>query len=136
MTGRASRTIRFVRSQVEDLGDGSCQAVVELEHRGRGTFTATARGPAAPADRLRAVARAASDALSDAFDDKGARVRVVNVQPVESLTKNAVMVTLAVTRGPDNQTLLGVCDVGDDPVRAAALAVLNATNRFLGDAAD
>jgi hypothetical protein len=45
--------------------------------------------------------------------------------------KTAVVVTLAVTRGTEQQTLLGVCDAGDDPVRAAALAVLNATNRFL-----
>jgi len=126
-----TRTIRFVRADVQELGDGSCEAVVELERPGIGAFTATARGPAAPADRLRAVARAASDALSEAFDAVGARVRVLSVQPVESLTKTAIVVTLAVTRGADSRTLLGVCDAGDDPVRAAALAVLNATNRYL-----
>ncbi len=132
MTERTSRAIRFVAARIETLDDGSCQATVELEHQGVGTYSATARGPAEPLDQLRTVARASSDALSSAFEAKGARVRVVSVQPVESLTKTAVMVTLAVSRGADNRTLLGICDTAGDPIRAAALAVLNATNRFLG----
>jgi hypothetical protein len=131
MSERTSRAIRFVDARVEALADQSCKATVELEHRGVGSFSATARGPAAQLDQLRAIARATSDALSDAFDAIGARVRVVNVQLVESLTKTAVTVTLAVSRGTESQTLLGICDVGVDPIRAAALAVLNATNRFL-----
>jgi hypothetical protein len=131
MTDPTTRIIRFISAQVRDLDDGSCEAVVELAHAQAGTFSATARGPATPADRLRAVARATSDALSEAFDAQGVRVRVVAVHPVESLTRHAILVTLAVTRGADQQTLLGICDVGEDPVRASALAVLNATNRFL-----
>jgi hypothetical protein len=131
VTETVPRTIRFVRAQVEDLGDGSCQAVVDLEHRELGPFTATARGPATRPDTLRAVARATSDALSAAYDARGARVRIVSVQLVDSLSKAVVLVTLAVARGADNQTLLGVCDAAADPVRATALAVLNATNRFL-----
>ena len=131
MSERTSRSIRFVDARVDALSDESCKATVELEYKGVGTFSATARGPVGQADQLRAVARAASDALERAFDASGARVRVVNVQVVESLMKSAVIVTLAVVRGAEQQTLLGVCDAGDDPVRAAALAVLNATNRFL-----
>jgi hypothetical protein len=131
MTERTSRAIRFVDARVDELSDESCKATVELEHRGVGTFTATARGPAEPLDQLRAIARATSDALTDAVDPNGARVRVVNVQLMESLTKTVVMVTLAVSRGAESQTLLGICDAKDDPIRAAALAVLSATNRFL-----
>jgi hypothetical protein len=117
MTERTSRAIRFVDARVDELSDESCKATVELEHRGVGTFTA--------------IARATSDALTDAVDPNGARVRVVNVQLMESLTKTVVMVTLAVSRGAESQTLLGICDAKDDPIRAAALAVLSATNRFL-----
>jgi hypothetical protein len=131
MSERTSRAIRFVDARVDALADESCKATVELEHRDVGTVSATARGPIAQLDQLRAVARATSDALENAFDANGARVRVVNVQLVESLMQTAVVVTLAVTRGTESQTLLGVCDAGDDPVRAAALAVLGATNRFL-----
>lgn len=131
MSERTERAIRFVDARIEALSDESCKATVELEHRGVGTFSATARGPVEQMDQLRAIARATSDALTDAFEASGARVRVVNVQLVESLMKTAVTVTLAVSRGTVSQTLLGICDAGDDPVRAAALAVLNATNRFL-----
>ena len=136
MTDIEHRFIRFIRAQIEDLPDQSCEATVEIEQRGGGVFTTSARGPCAPQDRIRAVARATSDALSEAFDAQGARVRVVNAQLVESLTKTAVLVTLAVSRGPDHQTLLGICDATDDVARAAALAVLNATNRYLGRIAD
>lgn len=132
MTENDPRTIRFLSAEVSDLEDGSCEASVELKHHNGMVFSATARGPGTPEDRLRAVARATSDALSEAFDTKGARVRVVSVQQVQALTKTAVLVTLAVTRGADTATLLGICDATDDHTRAAALAVLSATNRFLG----
>jgi len=131
MTGHAQRLIRFVRAEVQRRTDDSCEATVELERRGAGAFTATAAGPADEADQLRAVARATSDALSDAFEAQGVKVRVVTVQLVESLTQRIVLVTLAVSRGSDHRTLLGVCEAARDPVRAAALAVLDATNRFL-----
>ncbi|MDH4045140.1 MAG: hypothetical protein OEW06_11835, partial [Gemmatimonadota bacterium] len=132
VTDSTPRIIRFVRAQIAQLADESCEATVEIEHRGVGVFAATARGPQGQQDELRAVARATSDALSDAFEAKGARVRVVSVHLVESLTQTVVLVVLAVSRGADSQSLLGVCDAKSDPVRAAALAVLNATNRFLG----
>ena len=41
---------------------------------------------------------------------------------------------LAMRGGGHNGGGLGVCDGGEDLARAAALAVLNATNRFLGGA--
>jgi len=132
MTAEGSRLIRFIRAEVKQLDDASCEATVELEHRGVGVFTATARGPSNEQDQLRAVARATSDALSDAYDAQGVRVRVVGVQPVDSLIQRTIMVTLAVSRGSDQRTLFGVAEAGDDPARAAALAVLGATNRFLG----
>ena len=132
MTGKAQRLIRFVRAEVKPLTDESCEATVEIEHRGVGAFTATASGPIDQQDQLRAVARATSDALSDAFLARGVKVRVVSVQLVESLTQRTVLVTLAVSRGTDQQTLFGVCDATGDLAKAAALAVLHATNRYLG----
>ena len=131
MTGNPPRLIRFIRAEVQSLSDESCEATVELELRGVGRITATARGPNEEHDRLRTVARATSDALSEAFDEKAVKVRVMSIQPVALLTQHTLLVTLAVTRGADQRTLHGVCDASGDPVRAASLAVLNATNRFL-----
>ena len=132
MTDTEHRIIRFIRADVEILEDDSCKATVELERQGAGIFTATARGPSSRDDQIRAVARATSDALSEAFDVNRVRVRVMSAQMVQPLTRIAVLVTLAVTRGADSETLLGICDATDNLARAAALSVLNATNRYLG----
>jgi hypothetical protein len=44
-----------------------------------------------------------------------------------------VIVAVAVSQGSRQWTAVGVCpDMADDPVRAGAVAVLNATNRRLG----
>ena len=131
MPGSEPRAIRFVRAQVDVQGE-TCQAVVELESLESGAFVGTAQGGLSDTDRLRAVARATSDALSDAFEAKNARVRVVNVQLVEGVMQTVVVVFLSASRGADTQSLLGVCDGTNDRTTATALAVLNATNRFLG----
>ena len=59
-------------------------------------------------------------------------MRVRGVQLVEAFAQTVVIVSLAVSKGARTQFLLGVTDGGDDPTKATALAVLNATNRFLG----
>jgi hypothetical protein len=131
VNGQAQRLIRFVRAEVRQLTRDSCQAEVEIDLRGIGPFTATAAGPVEELDQLRTVARATADALSAAFDARGVKVRVVSIQQMTSLTQRTVVVTVAVARGSDQRNLAGVCDATRDPVRAAALAVLNATNRYL-----
>jgi hypothetical protein len=131
VTRNAPRLIRFIRAEIRQLTRDSCEATVEIEHRGVGVFTGTAPGPTGEQDQLRTVARATSDALGEAFEANGVKVRVLSVQLVSSLTQRTVLVTLAVSRGADHRILHGVCDATADPVRAAALAVLNATNRYL-----
>jgi hypothetical protein len=42
------------------------------------------------------------------------------------------MVRLSVTIEHQTHTLMGFCPVGEDPPKAAARAVLDATNRLLG----
>ncbi len=132
MTEHARRPIKFLRAQVDVVPDERCEATVEVEAQGAGTFTGTAQGGVGQVDQLRAVARATSDALSDAFEAQGAQVRVVSVQLVETVTQTAVVVSLAASKGTITRSLLGVCDGTKDPATGAALAVLNATNRFLG----
>jgi hypothetical protein len=131
MSDYAPRTIRFVRANV-DVAVDSCTAEVEVETAGIGCFVGSAQGGISETDQLRTVARATADALSDAFDAHNAMVRVLGVQVVNAVPHNAIMVTLAASKGTHNSTLLGICD-GDthDTPKATALAVLNATNRFL-----
>jgi len=102
---------------------------VQVERDGVGLTTATALGGTTQADTLRAVARATADALSEAL---GAEVRVRGVQLLQAFAQTVVVVSMVATQGERSQALLGICDGTDDLARAAALAVLNATNRFLG----
>ncbi len=132
MTDQASRAIKFIRAQIDPLPDDRCQALVQVERVGLGPTTGTAQGGSNQADALRAVARATADALSEAYDTEGVKVRVRGVQPVEAFGQTVVIVSLAATRGTESRALLGVSDGTADPVRATALAVLNGTNRFLG----
>ena len=131
MSDGAPRAIRFVRAQIDVTPDEPCKALVEIERSGSELFTGTAEGGSSQADQLRAVARAAADAVSEVFEAEGARVRVRGVQLVEAFAQTVVIVSLAVSKGARTQYLLGVTDGSDDPAKATALAVLNATNRFL-----
>jgi len=132
MADRPPRTIRFIRADLDHIADDRCRAVVQIERPESGLFSGSAEGPVGPTDQLRAVARAAGDAVSEAFKDDGVSVRVRGVLLVEAFGQTMVVVSVAAAAKGRTQTLLGVCDGGADASRAAALAVLNATNRFLG----
>jgi hypothetical protein len=132
MSDGAPRAIRFVEAEVDIVPDEQCQAVVKFEGSSSNPVTATAQGGSGQADQLRAVARAAADAVSEMFDTEGVRVRVRGVQLVEAFAQTIIVVSLAASKGPRTQMLLGVSDGGEDLTRATAVAVLNATNRFLG----
>lgn len=134
MSDGAPRTIRFVRAEVDVVSGEQCQAVVEVQGSRSGVFSATAQGGSGQADQLRAVARAAADALSEMFDSERVRVRVRvrGVQLLDAFAQTIVVVSLAASMGERTHMLLGVSDGGDELVRATAFAVLKATNRFLG----
>ncbi|HEX9582226.1 MAG TPA: hypothetical protein VF970_14075 [Gemmatimonadales bacterium] len=129
---KPSRAVRFVRAQIDPLPNGQCQAQVEIERPGSGLSTGIAQGGSGQADALRAVARAAADALTEAFRTEGAKIRVRGVQVQEAFAQTVVIVSVAATQGTRSQSLLGICDGAADAARATALAVLNGTNRFLG----
>ena len=131
MSDQAQRIIRFVRAKVEFSVDSSI-AVVEVDTPDIGSYVGTAQGGTGETDQIRAVARATADALSDAFDAQNAKVRVLSVQMVEAIPHSAIVVTLAASKGNYNKNLLGICDIDThNMAEATALAVLNATNRFL-----
>jgi hypothetical protein len=132
MRDQPPRTIRFVRAQLERPAPDRCQAVVEITGPDAEPRRGTAEGGAAPLEMLRTVARAAADAVSASNGVAGTAARVRGIQQVEAFGQVVIIVSLAVTRAGKTHMLLGVCDGSDELPRAAALAVLNATNRFLG----
>jgi hypothetical protein len=118
--------VRFVRAQFDTLVSGRCAAQVELAGADA-TYVGRAEGGSIDAEGLRAAARATADALQDL----GHPVAVNRVEMVTAFGEAAVAVQATAQHEGETRRLVGFCLAGDDPLRAAVLAVLNATNRFL-----
>ena len=131
MAERPPRAIRFIRAEVQSPAPDRCRAVVQIEQPEVGLFTGTADGGPADTDALRAVARATADAVTAALGSS-VTIRVRGVQAVEAFAQTVVIVSVAGSREGKPRGLLGICEGGNDLRRAAALGVLNATNRFIG----
>ncbi len=129
---RKPRIVRFIRADVQQAG-GRCRAEVELERERTGRYVGTSEGGAgangAPAD-LRCVAEAAARALCQAVGAPDNIVTVHGVETVDTFGQEAVVVSLAANEAKGPRPLMGFCLTGRDRLRAAALAVLNGTNRF------
>jgi hypothetical protein len=127
------RLIRLVTAQLDTEHDGQWWARVTLERAGGGQYPAKIRcRPDGPADQVRAGAEAAVLSLRQAVDGD-VRLEVREVGTFEAFETTGVMVAVAVAQGGHQWTSVGVCpDMANNPVRAAAVAVLNATNRRLG----
>jgi hypothetical protein len=126
MTNRAPRQVRFVLTRFENLGSDRCAVHVELAGAAA-RYTGRAEGGCHDVGGLRAAAQATVDALSDL----GHPVRLEDVEMIRALGEAAVVVRVAAQYGAETRRLVGFSRAGDDPMRAAALAVLSATNRFL-----
>jgi hypothetical protein len=68
----------------------------------------------------------------ESFSDGGLAFELIGVKSIRVFDANVVIVSI-VNRHDGPQKLLGSCLVEDDPVRGAVIAVLNATNRVLGN---
>ncbi|HEX8243002.1 MAG TPA: hypothetical protein VF541_05895 [Longimicrobium sp.] len=123
------RRVRFVSVSVETPRIGRVAARAELEWAGR-THVGQHEGESTFAAELRAAALATLAALDEVM---GGRVqfRLVGIKPVRAF--DADVVVALVRSEADGKSLIGAALAPDDPYRAAAVAVLNATNRILGN---
>lgn len=132
MSPRAPRSIRFVTSQIERFPQSRSRARVILERPGHDLYIGTAEQTAPNRTDLWCAAEAAAMALGQAVapgDPEAVRVR--GVQRLEVFGKKAVLVAVDARRDNQARPLIGVGEINGDAGRAAAVAVLNATNRFL-----
>jgi hypothetical protein len=130
LNGKRER-LRFTDFRFRRASDGRCTAEVELEwvegHKVRGT----ASGQTSPTVDLRVAAEASLRAI-ETFSDSALAFELIGVKSIRVFDANVVIVSV-VNRHDGPQRLLGSCLVEDDPVRGAVIAVLNATNRMLGN---
>jgi hypothetical protein len=123
--------LRFVDFAIIRTRGGACEVEVALQWPGGERIVGRATGPSSPMGDLRIAADAAVRALEE-FTGGQSRFALVAFKVVRAFDSNLVVVSVG--HGPQPRGRLIGCFLADtDLPRAAALAVLNATNRILGN---
>ncbi|HET7459695.1 MAG TPA: hypothetical protein VFJ82_00550 [Longimicrobium sp.] len=123
------RRVRFVSARVSTPRTGGAHAAVELEWAGR-TVLGEVEGESGYALELRLAAMATLTALDQVMDGR-VKFQMVGIKPFRAFDSDVVVAL--VRSDVDGKSLIGAALAADDPYRAASVAVLNATNRILGN---
>jgi len=124
--------LRFAEFSLERLPNGRCRSRVLLTWLETERFTGESEGLASQAGELRCAAQACVNALTQAVQD-GMGFELLGVKAVRAFDANVVIVSLALRGEGAGQRVVGSFLSDTDAPRGAALAVLNATNRVLGN---
>jgi hypothetical protein len=109
---------------------GRCNVQIVLEYAGQ-RFVGSSEGQSSPIGDLRLGAEAAMQAV-EAFAQGSLGLELMGVKLIRAFDANVVIVSTT-QRSARGAKLVGCYLADDDTVRGAALAVLNATNRVLGN---
>jgi len=121
--------VRLTGVQAESVSGGATRVRVTLEWNGREFAGESAGEPAEPL-ALRTAAAAALGAVA-AVAPETAVVRLIGIKRLRAF--DADLIVVALSGISPQQKLVGAVLVGEDPLRAAATAVLHALNRLLGN---
>lgn len=134
MTAAASprERVRFLDFEFSRLPNGRCRARVVLERMPQERFVGSAEGLGSQTGELRCAAAAATDALAQTIGER-VELELLGVKAVRAFDATVVIVSLSCHNGTPPTRLVGSCITEEEVNRCAALAVLNATNRFLGN---
>jgi hypothetical protein len=124
--------LRFAEFTLDRLPNGRCRARVGLTWRDSEQFTGEGEGLASQAGELRCSAQACVVALGQAVQG-GMSFELLGVKAVRAFDATVVIVSLAVHGDGSTSRVVGSYLTETDTPRSAALAVLNATNRILGN---
>ena len=127
-----SERLRFAEFTIDRLPNGRCRARVGLTWKDSEQFAGESEGLASQAGELRCAAQACVNALAEAVQG-GMGFELLGVKAVRAFDATVVIVSLAVHGEETGHRVVGSYLTEDDPARGAALAVLNATNRILGN---
>lgn len=134
VTGRpaVAERLRFQLFGFDRFPSGRCSARVQLSWVDGREFSGESEGVTSHAGELRCSAEAAVRALEQAISP-GVRLELLGVKAVRAFDATVVIVSLSVSSEGNTWRMVGSYLTESDPPRGAALAVLNATNRVLGN---
>jgi hypothetical protein len=124
--------LRFRDFTFERLANGRCRARVVLSWADGRQFVGEAEGVISQAGELRCSAGAAVRALERVVHPTVA-FELLGIKAVRAFDATVVIVSLSARTETSVSRLVGSCLAETDPPKGAALAVLNATNRILGN---
>jgi hypothetical protein len=127
-----SERLRFAEFTLERLPNGRCRARVGLTWKQSEQFSGESDGLASQAGELRCAAQACVAALMQAVQG-GMGFELLGVKAVRAFDATVVIVSLAAQGEGSGHRVVGSYLTENDAPRGAALAVLNATNRILGN---
>lgn len=125
--------VRFHDFQFERLPDGRCRARVDLAWTEDRHYLGEADGVGSETGEMRCAAMATVDALTTVISGHDVDLRLLGVKSVRAFDAIVVIVALGARARERDSRLVGSYLTEADAPRGAALAVLNATNRFLGN---
>jgi hypothetical protein len=125
---------KFVDFEFERFPNGLCRATVGLQKRGGDPYTGTFEGSGSATGALRCAAQASLAALAQAVGAEYS-FELLGVKTVSAFDQTIVIVALSVRGERNARQLVGSYVSHSDSERAAAIAVLSATNRFLASTA-
>ncbi|MGH7569274.1 MAG: hypothetical protein ACREL9_09940 [Gemmatimonadales bacterium] len=132
MTDTVSERLRFQDFAFQRLPNGRCRAKVVLSWSDGRQFLGESDGVTSQAGELRCSAAAAVRALERVVEPK-LGFELLGVKAVRAFDATVVIVSLSARSDAAASRLVGSFLTENDPPRGAALAVLNATNRLLGN---
>lgn len=129
---RQAERLRFHDFRFERLPNGRCRSRVVLSWSDGREFVGEAEGVISQAGELRCAAEATVQALGKAVKP-GLVFEILGVKAVRAFDSNVIIVSLSARADGSQSRLVGSYLTEGDSTRGAALAVLNATNRILGN---
>jgi hypothetical protein len=124
--------LRFTDFSFQRSPSGICVAEVTLEWMDGVVVRGRAAGHSSPMGDLRLSAEAALRALEQ-FAEGKLRFELIGVKLVRAFDENLVITNISVRGDERADKLIGAYLAARDTTRGAAVSVLNATNRILGN---
>ncbi|HTS90293.1 MAG TPA: hypothetical protein VMG41_17520 [Gemmatimonadales bacterium] len=130
---RFPERLRFTEFELDRLATGRCRARVVLTWQDSNAYEGESEGLTSQAGELRCAAEACVIALGKAVHG-ALKFELLGVKAVRAFDASVVIVSLAIPDQNQTHRVVGCFLTEDaDPTKGAALAVLNATNRILGN---